>query len=187
MSDLSVATQAALFADVLSPDQRRGATFSKCRTYRYKLWDIWDGTKPWLLYVMLNPSTADEVKNDPTVERCSRRAVQMGYGGFKVVNIFALRSTDPKALYKSGSPISEHSDPFCNDRFIVRSARMAGAVICGWGTHGLHMERGRAVIEKIRNESVKPLALRMTKCGEPGHPLYIPYSAQPFEVPHGTT
>jgi hypothetical protein len=72
----------------------RGAAFSACRRYRYRLWRMWD-RRPHCCFVMLNPSTADELANDPTVERCERRARAWGYGGLEVANVFAWRSTDP--------------------------------------------------------------------------------------------
>lgn len=192
MSDVS---QATLFAQALVGETLRGATFSACRRYRYRLWEIWDRTKPIVLYIMLNPSTADEVKNDPTVERCSRRAELLGCGGFRIANIFAWRSTDPKALYDTAiDPISEPPvvvggvtlsvKNMMNDQFIRTQALGANLVICGWGEHGAHMGRGDGVMAMLRNANVKPHALRLNKSGQPAHPLYIPYSAQPFEVPN---
>lgn len=85
-----------------------GATFSECRRYRYRLWRYWDRSKPPLCFLMLNPSTADDLSNDPTVERCQRRALAMGFGGLEVVNIFAFRSTDPAALYSL--PVGRYGD-----------------------------------------------------------------------------
>ena len=75
-----------------------GAVFSECKRYRYSLWRVWNPDLPVCMFLMLNPSTADETTNDPTVERCQRRAVQMGYGGLHVGNIFAWRSTDPTGI-----------------------------------------------------------------------------------------
>jgi hypothetical protein len=179
----AVQEQAQLFAQALVGDPLRGAVFSECRTYRYRLWEIWDRTKPIVLYVMLNPSTADEVKNDPTVERCARRARQLGAGGFRIANIFALRSTDPDALYSHSSPVDEHHGK-TNDVHIRVAAKASNLVICGWGEHGAFNGRGATVLHNLRMEGIKPHALRMNKSGQPGHPLYIPYSAKPFEVPH---
>ena len=71
------------------------AEYSDCEKYRYKLTRIWEPAGRKVLFVMLNPSTATEVQNDPTVERCERRARTLGYGGFRVTNIFAWRDTDP--------------------------------------------------------------------------------------------
>lgn len=103
-----------------------GAVFSPCRTYRYGLWRIWNPGAPLLAFIMLNPSTADDVVNDPTVERCVRRAVSMGYGGLRVANIFALRSTDPTQLYVSVDPIGPD-----NDTAIIEAAQ-ASAMVNGY-------------------------------------------------------
>ena len=81
-----------------------GATFSPCRTWRYSLWRIWQPGKPYVVFIGLNPSTATEVEDDPTIRRCIRYAQDWDYGGLYMLNVFALRSTDPKALYR-------HSDP----------------------------------------------------------------------------
>lgn len=78
-----------------------GASFSECRKYRYLLWRVWDESKPAAVFLMLNPSTADDVDNDPTVERCQRRVHALGYGSLKVVNIFAYRSTIPQPCTSS--------------------------------------------------------------------------------------
>lgn len=175
-----------------------GAAFSDDRVYRYRLWRKWDTTRKTLLFVMLNPSTADEVKNDPTVERCQRRAIAMkkDFGGVEVVNIFALRSTDPMALYKHKQPVGEEfviqtssgkSYEQANDVAIQMAVRLAGMVICGWGNHGAHLERGMRVRRMLRSECVRygiPLmCLKMTNENQPGHPLYIGYKTTPFPLP----
>ncbi|MCF6276041.1 MAG: DUF1643 domain-containing protein, partial [Robiginitomaculum sp.] len=87
--------------DLFKQDETRTAVFSDCRTWRYRLAQIWDESKEPLYWLMLNPSTADEVKNDPTVERCERRARMWGYGGSVVLNIFSYRATDPKDMRAS--------------------------------------------------------------------------------------
>ncbi len=153
-----------------------GATFSTCGQYRYRLWRIWDDSVPPAVFVMLNPSTADEVANDPTVERCERRARAMGYGGLRVANIFALRSTDPKALYEHDAPVGAD-----NNKAIIESAADAGIVVCAWGKHGLHIGRGRTVLEMLRKAGVTPHYLKLNKDGTPAHPLYIGYDVKPQE------
>lgn len=105
-----------------------GAVFSPCEQYRYKLWRIWDKSIPPMVFVMLNPSTADELQNDPTVERCERRARSMGFGGLRVANIFAWRDTDPTALYALNDPVGPD-----NDAAIQESVLGAGLVVCAWG------------------------------------------------------
>lgn len=151
---------------------KTSATFSDCRTYRYSLTRRWgDGEiQTWL---MLNPSTADEVKNDPTVERCQRRAQQSGFGALEVVNIFALRSTDPSALYVDGiDPIGPD-----NDQYILDAAARSGQIVCGWGAHGALNDRGIQVAKLLHNFDLNVLAL--TKTGQPRHPLYIGYKITP--------
>lgn len=154
-----------------------GAEFSPCRRYRYRLWRIWDRTKPTLAFLMLNPSTADETVNDPTIERCERRARALGFGGLEVANIFALRSTDPTALYSADDPIGPD-----NDMAIGTVAEQAGMVICGWGKHGAFRKRGQAVIEWLYGRGIVPHALKINGDGSPQHPLYIGYAVQPQPI-----
>lgn len=155
-----------------------GATFSECRKYRYLLWRVWDESKPAAVFLMLNPSTADDVDNDPTVERCQRRVHALGYGSLKVVNIFAFRSTDPTALYEQPDPIGPG-----NDEAILLATKSAGIVICGWGTDGSLRGRGEKVIELLRENGITPHYLKLNKDGSPGHPLYIAYSVKPKPFP----
>jgi len=155
----------------------RGATFSPCRRYRYRLWRKWNYGRN-CLFIMLNPSTADETANDPTVERCQRRAASMGFSSLTVTNLFALRSTDPKALYeeykRGGNPIGPD-----NDRTILKAADDADLIICAWGTHGHISGRGTDVLIMLRANGFRPYALKLTSDGTPAHPLYLPYSLQP--------
>lgn len=157
----------------LFPDST-GAEFSRCKQYRYKLWRVWDTTKPACLFIMLNPSTADEITNDPTVERCQIRAVAMGYGALNVCNIFALRSTDPAVLYGHQDPIGPK-----NDDVIIETAALADIVICGWGKHGSLHGRGEAVLRMLRERGIKPFALKINEDGTPRHPLYVSYNTRP--------
>ena len=125
---------------------------------------------------MLNPSTADEIKNDPTVERCERRARMMGYGGLRVANIFALRSTDPKALYQHTDPVGKD-----NDAAILELVNGAGIVICAWGGHGNLNNRGTKVLELLQSANITPYYLALNKDGTPKHPLYVGYALSPVE------
>lgn len=157
-------------------DIQTGATFSECRTYRYALWRRWS-EGPAMLWIMLNPSTADETRNDPTVERCQRRAEQAAYGAVWVANIFALRSTDPAALYRHRDPVGPE-----NNDHIGALARDAGLVVCGWGNHGTHMARGADVMTRLQAAGHEPHCLRMTGKRQPGHPLYIGYDVEPKPI-----
>ncbi len=156
-------------------DAASTAVYSDCENYRYSLTRIWDDTTPRVLFVMLNPSTATEVQNDPTVERCERRARTLGYGAFCVCNIFAYRATDPKIMRAQTDPTGPE-----NDNAIKEAAVWANDIVCGWGTHGEHMGRG-PVVEKILRNQPKPLThLGLSKAGHPKHPLYIGYKVQPL-------
>ncbi len=156
-------------------DAASTAVYSDCENYRYSLTRIWDDTTPRVLFVMLNPSTATEVQNDPTVERCERRARTLGYGAFCVCNIFAYRATDPKNMRKQVDPVGPE-----NNNVINIAAAWANDIVCGWGTHGEHMDRGPE-IEKILRAQPKPLThLGLSKAGHPKHPLYIGYKVQPL-------
>jgi len=150
------------------------ARYSDCEGYRYDLTRVWDPAGGKVLFVMLNPSTATEYQNDPTVERCERRARALGYGAFRVCNIFAWRATDPKVMRAQADPVGPE-----NDAVIGEACGWADRVICAWGTHGEHLQRGPAVEELIRGAGVAPYHLGLSKHGHPKHPLYIAYSQQP--------
>ena len=107
------------------------AQFSPCRRWRYTLQRTWDANLPSINFLLLNPSTADENRNDPTVERCQRRAERMGYGALFVTNIFAWRSTDPVVLNQVPDPVGPD-----NDDAIMARASQCALVVCGWGNHG---------------------------------------------------
>lgn len=154
-------------------DAASEAVFSDCETYRYALTRDW-GQGRRLLWVMLNPSTASELANDPTVERCERRARAMGFGSFRVVNLFALRATDPRALRAVADPVGPQ-----NDAALAEGARWADAILCGWGGHGGLAGRA-AQVAPLLARSAKPLwHLGLTAAGHPKHPLYIGYSVPP--------
>ena len=150
-----------------------GAIFSECNQYRYSLTRRWaDG--PTQAWIMLNPSTADALANDPTVERCQRRATSYGFGALEVVNIFALRSTDPKVLYGHADPVGPE-----NNDYILAAAERSAQIVCGWGTHGALRYRGIEVAKILTEFDLNVLAL--TKTGQPRHPLYIGYDVRPTE------
>jgi hypothetical protein len=146
------------------------AVYSDCETWRYLLTRVWDPAGPRALFVMLNPSTATEVQNDPTVERCERRARALGFGAFRVTNIFAFRATDPRVMRAAADPVGPE-----NDAAITGSLGWAGQVICAWGNHGQHMGRGAQVAALLRAAGAEPWVLGLTGAGQPVHPLYVPY------------
>ena len=151
------------------------AVYSQCEAYRYLLTRVWNPDGRKALFVMLNPSTATEFQNDPTVERCERRARALGFGAFRVTNIFAFRATDPRVMRAMADPIGPD-----NDAAIVDSARdWADSILCAWGTHGAHLGRGAAVAGLLRATGRELLTLGLSKDGHPKHPLYIGYDRQP--------
>ncbi|MFC3183088.1 DUF1643 domain-containing protein [Cypionkella sinensis] len=158
----------------LKGDAESVAVYSPCEAYRYALTRVWHPAGRKALFVMLNPSTATEVQNDPTVERCERRARALGFGAFRVANIFAYRATDPKVMRAQGDPVGPG-----NDAAIVEGAAWADQVICGWGSHGAHLERGAAVTALLRATGLPLYHLGLTLAGAPKHPLYIGYQVQP--------
>ncbi len=150
------------------------AVYSDCERYRYSLTRVWDPAGRKALFVMLNPSTATEVQNDPTVERCERRARTLGFGAFRVTNIFAWRDTDPRKMRAARDPVGPD-----NDHAILDGADWADQIVAAWGTHGSHLGRGPDVERLLRNTGLPLFHLGLTKDGHPKHPLYIGYSQQP--------
>lgn len=157
----------------LKGDAASEAVYSDCEVYRYLLTRSWaPGRKA--LFIMLNPSTATEVQNDPTVERCERRARTLGFGAFRVTNIFAFRATDPKVMRAAADPVGPG-----NDAAIQGSLPWADQVICAWGNHGLHLDRGAGVAAMLRASGLPLFHLGLTGAAQPRHPLYVSYDQQP--------
>lgn len=156
-------------------DAASTAVYSDCERYRYLLTREWSAARNGrVLFIMLNPSTATEVQNDPTVERCERRARALGFGGFRVTNIFAWRDTDPKAMRAAADPVGPE-----NDAAILSSLDWADRIVAAWGAHGAHLDRGPAVEAMLRGSGHRVFHLGLTKHGHPKHPLYIGYARQP--------
>ncbi len=150
------------------------AIYSDCERYRYTLTRTWDPEGRRILFVMLNPSTATEIRNDPSVERCERRARALGYGAFRVCNIFAWRDTDPRAMRAAADPVGP-----ANDAAIADSASWADTIVAAWGTHGEHLARG-GMVERLLRATGRPIHhLGLSLKGHPKHPLYISYTRQP--------
>ena len=146
-----------------------GATFSPCRRWRYLLWRRWDAAKPVANFLMLNPSTADEVKLDPTCARARDYAERWGYGALIVTNIFAFRNTNPDQMKAAKDPVGPG-----NDAAIVKAAKESALVVCAWGNHGTFLERSAAVKALLIKSKIRPHVLRVNANGEPAHPLYLP-------------
>mgnify|MGYP002133234169 CR=1 FL=1 len=154
-------------------DEVSDATFSPCKVYRYSLTRGFDDG-PACNFLMLNPSTATATEDDPTIRRCIGFAKGWGYGVLYVTNLFALRATDPRELYKHAEPVGPD-----NDRCILTAATGSQLVVAAWGVHGAHRDRGADVARLIRKAGVKLHCLGTTKDGHPRHPLYLPAALTP--------
>ncbi|MGR3323755.1 MAG: DUF1643 domain-containing protein [Pseudooceanicola sp.] len=152
------------------------AVYSACGAYRYLLERAWDPAGRRIAFVMLNPSTADERRNDPTIERCERRARAMEFGAFRVVNLFAFRATRPADLRRAGAP--EGPD---NAAALADAAAWADLLLAAWGVHGGHMGQGPRVAQALRAQGHALHHLGLTRDGHPRHPLYISYDILPGE------
>lgn len=153
---------------VIETDGPSGAMFSGDRLYRYRLHRLWSDAPKIATFVMLNPSTADATKNDPTVAKCMLLAGRWGCGGLIVVNLFALRSTDPAALIAHPDPIGSQ-----NDDVIRHAVRGASLVVAAWGNHGSLRNRAATVAKTIRDMGIDLVCLDINvKTGQPKHPLY---------------
>lgn len=161
------------------PSDVSGARFSNDRKYRYSLWRIWEPNLPKLVFILLNPSKADEFANDPTVTRCVQRAVTKKFGGVWVLNVFAYRSTNPGVLYELAN---SGVDPvgIDNDEEISRVVKQndLSTILCGWGKHGNLLDRGSRVLEILKD--FKLHCFGVNGDGTPKHPLYLPYSLEPI-------
>lgn len=150
-----------------------GTHFSPDRQYRYTLWRRWWDENLFVRFVQfigVNPSTADETINDPTVTRCILYAQKWGYEAMCMTNLFAFRSTDVRAMKRHPAPIGGE-----NDQWLLRVSRAASLVIACWGNHGTHMARDRDVIQFIGTLH----CLATSKDGNPKHPLYLKGDLEP--------
>lgn len=148
------------------------AIFSDDRTYRYALTRQWDDRPP-ATFIMLNPSTADAFRADPTVTRCAAFARREQRGGLIIVNLFALRATDPRQLRKHPDPVGPE-----NDRFIREHCQAGRLIIAAWGAHGRLQDRDQAVLSMLRETRTPAHHLGFTTGGSPRHPLYLRGDAQ---------
>lgn len=165
------------------PNMKKGAIFSKDRTYRYELNRYWDHDLPVLMVVGLNPSTADEDADDPTVRRLISFASSWGFGGIRLNNLFAYRSTDPKSMLAQSNPIGEHNGDL-NDAHLAHNALVCPMILVCWGTFGSHDDRDKDVLSMLRKS--KPVhCLAVNADGSPKHPLYVKSDTQPVEYNPG--
>lgn len=152
----------------------REAIISSCGRYRYHLsrsWgDLLDQGKPgYVAFCMLNPSTADATIDDPTIRRCIAFANAWGWKALIIVNLFALRATDPKVMRKDPSPVGPD-----NHLYLESAASHAEMFICAWGNDGTHMNRSECVTRFLKDKGCKLWSLgELTDKRQPRHPLYL--------------
>ena len=144
--------------------------FSKDRKYRYVLrhtWmDIFDQKEKAIVWIALNPSTADENKLDPTLTRIKNFSISFGYNTFYMLNIFAFRATDPKVMLNEKFPIGEQ-----NDFWIKQICKKTDKIVCCWGNIGKHLNRSTTIKEMLKNFPL--YYLQISKENQPKHPLYL--------------
>ena len=144
------------------------AVFSASRAYRYRLSRTWGDPSRRVMWIMLNPSTADALADDPTIRRCTGFSKAWGFGGLVVVNLFALRATDPRELAAHARPAGR-----ANDQFIGEAADGAALVVAAWGAHPAAADRAGQVTRLVTGKGIDLMCLGVTKAGHPKHPLYV--------------
>jgi hypothetical protein len=151
----------------------RVTKFSPCRRYRYTLWREWDDLfaarrEDYLMVIGLNPSTADETQDDPTIRRCIDFAKRWGFGALCMTNLFAWRDTKPERMRVAPEPIGP-----MNDQWLSRCAVGAGMILAAWGNHGSFKARGDQVTHRLSMIGAQVHCLGTNADGSPKHPLYI--------------
>jgi len=142
--------------------------------YRYTLWRRW-GDGRVVQFIGLNPSTADETVDDPTIRRCVTYAKQWGFDALCMTNLFAFRATEPKNMKAAADPVGPE-----NNKWLVNVSINSGLIVASWGTHGVFMERDQRVHRLILNMK----CLKLTKDGHPSHPLYLKKDLVPIDYVH---
>ena len=158
---------------VASRTMKRSAVFSACGRYRYVLRRVWDNEQPPVLFIGLNPSTADATRDDATSRVCINYAMRWGYGGVLLGNLFAWRCTERARLRKVADPVGPD-----NDRWLRRLQKQAPLVVCAWGESGGYLDRDQAVLRFLHD----PQCLTRLRDGRPGHPLYKSADLRPMPL-----
>ncbi|RKZ99492.1 MAG: hypothetical protein DRQ47_10965 [Gammaproteobacteria bacterium] len=154
---------------------KKDAIFSGCRKFRYSLLRDWgQDPDPWLLFIGLNPSTADERKDDPTLKRMMNFAASWGFNRIQVTNLFAYRATKPAEMLKAGDPVGP-----LNDMILMKAAKTSRLIVACWGPNGRHLNRDNEIIKRIPGLHY----IKLTKAGFPGHSLYLPGKLKPIPWP----
>lgn len=145
------------------PGVGRGAVISPCDLYRYALWRIWQPSLGLVLWIGLNPSTADARRDDPTMRRVIEFTSRWGYGGVLMGNLFAFRDSCPEGMMSARDPVG----PLC-DEWLLKMAEHASLRVAAWGNHGSHRDRDREVFQLLGFEGLYYLGLTLS--GQPKHP-----------------
>jgi hypothetical protein len=154
----------------------KGAVISRDGVFRYALWRYWGTGRRIVCFVMLNPSTGDASLDDPTIRRCISFAQLWGYDGLVIVNLHAFRSSEPKDLRLAVDSIGP-----LNRFFVGIAVNEAELIICAWGNHGAYQAQDAEMLTWLRR--FKLSALRISRDGFPGHPLYIERDAKILQFP----
>jgi hypothetical protein len=171
MHDPGGKVRLALSDDVVSWAEFGG----KNHEYRYALRRVWDDALGSVLFVMMNPSTADPFVDDPTVAKCQRYARAWGYGTLWVGNTFAYRATDQKQLLQVADPVGP-----ANDEWLLKMAEQAGIIVLAYGKpHNDLRQRGRDVARLLMRAGHKLHVLKLCIDGTPSHPLYLKGTLKP--------
>lgn len=173
----TISKRGSVRPDLIEPPFACEAIFSPCMAYRYWLEWRWSDA-PAMIVWMLNPSTADHQKLDPTIAGLVKRAKAWGYGAVIVINLFALRATDPRVMKASAEPIGPVNDQI-TEIALARSFDSGFPIICGWGNHGSHLGRDGWARSLAKRLDVPLAAFNITGDGQPQHPLYISHDVRP--------
>lgn len=167
----------------------RKCQFSMCRRYRYTLWREWEPVGDWmfdprpeseqrkyLMVIGLNPSIADETRDDQTIRRCIDFAKRWGFGALCMTNLFAWRDTKPAGMKRADDPVGPD-----NDHWLFEMSIRSGMILAAWGAHGAHLGRASTVKKLLADRTIR--CLKLNDDGSPGHPLYIPANTVPIILP----
>lgn len=158
---------------------KNGAEFSDCRKYRYALWRIWDESKPLVMFIGLNPSTANEVDNDPTIKSVCRIANNNGYGGIYMMNCFPIISANPNILDIYKKPVwdeNEYNKYGTNNLKITEIGYKCKDIVFAWGNFKIVKETYREI--EFSKMFPNAVCLHINKNGSPKHPLYCKSDTQ---------
>lgn len=159
-----------LFGEEIRQPMISGAEFSADRKYRYALWRVWDNSKPLIMFIGLNPSTANEIDPDRTITRVKTFAEDWGYGGFYMMNLFGIVSSKPEILLTDPDPLGD------NDQWLEKIAIKCERIVFAWGV----FKQARTRAEKVKKRFPGAYCLKKTKEGHPWHPLYVAAATKPI-------